>query len=388
MIKRLRVAIITNVLPTYREGFYNRLFNRQDIKVTVFCQERIPGLNLKTIHNKYRDNVRIIKFFSAKGEKIAWQFLPWRKLIKEFDVIFIQGNPRYLSDVLFGTFLTLMKKNMVLWTMAHSSGANSVSERIRLRWSRFFHYIFVYTDNEVEYLRSRGFLNQYILGMNNGLDQFAIDQGSKKWSKKMLNEWLSQNKLTDKIILLSCARLETKNRFDFFVQVLPHVVERFPNVIWCIIGDGVERNNLITQIAQTGLTQHVFFVGELYDEQMLCPWFLASELFIHPGSIGLSIMHAFGYGLPVITNNNKLRHYPEFGAFEENQTGRLYEENNAIDFSRVVIDLLMDEKARLHMKEQVLNVARNKFNVDIMVDRFVTIANTASTNRKTDNSTK
>ncbi len=378
----MRVAIITNVLPTYREGFYNRLFNRQDIQVNVFCQKKIPGLNLKTIHDKYGTNVRIIKFISAKGEKIAWQFLPWKKLIKDYDVIFIQGNPRYLSDLLFGTFLTLIKKNVVLWTMAHSSGANSISERIRLSWSRIFSYIFVYTDNEVKHLQLKGFVNQYILGMNNGLDQIAIDKEIQNWSEKMLNDWLSNNKLKDKIILLSCARLETKNRFDLFVNALPHVVDRFPNVLWCIIGDGVEKNNLINQIAQVGLSQHVLFIGELYDEQMLCPWFLASTLFIHPGSIGLSIMHAFGYGLPVITNNNKSRHYPEFGAFEENQTGRLYEENNALDFSKVVNELVIDEKARLNMKEQALKIARNKFNVDIMVDRFVKISNAALKKQK------
>ncbi|MBX9780068.1 MAG: glycosyltransferase [Chitinophagaceae bacterium] len=384
MIKGLRVAVITNVLPTYRQGFYNRLFKRQDIHVTVFCQERIPGLNLKTIHDRYGEKVKLVRFFSAKGEKIAWQFLPWRKLIKEFNVIFIQGNPRYLSDFLLGTFLVLIKKNVVLWTMAHSSGANSFSERIRLFWSRIFSYIFVYTDNEVKYLRTRGFSNQYVLGMNNGLDQLAIDQVKQNLSEIMLNKWLSEKKLTGKTILLSCARLETKNRFDLFVKILPNVIERFSNVMWCIIGDGIERQNLEAQIAQAGLSEHVYFVGELYSEQMLCPWFLSSTLFIHPGAIGLSIMHAFGYGLPVVTNNNELRHYPEFGAFEDNKTGRLFEEDNTTDFSKVVNELLMDEKIRLYMKGQVLDVARNRFNVDIMVDRFINIANAAYANKKSD----
>lgn len=375
MNNKLRVAIITNIIPTYRQGFYDLLFKRGDIQITIFCQDKVPGVNVKSIHSKYTENVNLVKYFSAKGEKIAWQFLPWKYLLFEFDVIFIQGNPRYLSDVVFGTFLTLFKKRVVLWTMAHSYGANPLSERIRLLWSRIFHHIFVYTDAEVDYLRDRGFKNNFILGMNNGLNQRIIDQNIQKWSEQKLKEWCAKKAITEKKILLSCARLEKKNQFDLFLKVLPHIINCFPEVIWCIIGDGIERVNLEAQIAKAGLKKYVLLVGELYDEQELAPWFLTAKLFIHPASIGLGLMHAFGYGLPVIINSNKLMHGPEFGAFIDNETGRLYGDNNILDFANKVNDLLFDESIRVKMKERVLNIARKEFNVDIMVERFVRIAN-------------
>ena len=85
--KPLKVAIITNVIPTYREGFYDRLFAKTDLEVKVYCQENVPGINLKTIHSKYFKNVKLIKYVSAKRDKIVWQFLPWKELINNYDVI-------------------------------------------------------------------------------------------------------------------------------------------------------------------------------------------------------------------------------------------------------------------------------------------------------------
>ena len=40
-------------------------------------------------------------------------------------------------------------------------------------------------------------------------------------------------------------------------------------------------------------------LGSIYDEIELAPWFLTADAFVYPENIGLSILHAFGYGLPV-----------------------------------------------------------------------------------------
>ena len=54
----------------------------------------MPGVNVTSIHEKYGDRVKIIKFISAKKEKLAWQFLPWCEIFKNYDLVFVGGNPR------------------------------------------------------------------------------------------------------------------------------------------------------------------------------------------------------------------------------------------------------------------------------------------------------
>jgi len=376
--KKLKVAITTNIITTYRKGFYDRLFSRPDIDVTVYCQDYMPGMNLLSIHKQYPRNIKIIKFISAKKEKIVWQFLPWKEIITKYDVVFVSGNPRVLSDVVLGTLLRLMGKRVVLWTMAHSYRGNKLTENIRLLWSRIFQNIFVYTDKEVEYLKEKGFRNHYILGMNNGLDQKNIDSIVSKWTEEKTTKWMELNDYQNKKIIISCARLETKNNFRLVIEALPKIVQKIPNLLWFLIGGGDEEENLKKLASKLEVEKYVVFLVAIYEEEELAPYFLSSKLFIHPAAIGLSLLHAFGYGIPVIVHDQINLHGPEYAAFENDLTGKNFKFNDPDDLANVIITLLNNPNKINQMKRNVQKIAREQYNVDIMVNRFIQMANYAT----------
>ncbi len=331
----------------------------------------MPGMNFASIHEKYGDKFKIVKYYSAKRERIVWQFLPWSEILNKYDIVFINGNPRVFSDFMISTVMHFTNRNVVLWTMAHSYKANQLTEYIRLKWSKIFNYILVYNDNDVSYLKSKNFHKSYILGINNGLDQVKIDSVVAKYTENHIKEWKIKNNLHNRLIVLSCARLESKNKFNIMVQALSQIINIIPNILWCLIGDGDERDNLEKMVTDAGIEQYVRFVGALYQEEELAPWFISSEIFIHPAAIGLSLLHAFGYGLPVITHGKSEYHGPEYSAFTDNLTGRNFIEGDAFHLSAVIVDLLKDKENKSRMKEHVLCLVRNKYNVDVMVERFV-----------------
>lgn len=378
--KVLNIAIVLNIVPSYREGFYDILLARDDLDVKVYAQTHIPGLKLNLIHARYPDHVHLVKFFGAKREKVVWQCLPFYSLFTKYDLVIVDGNPRQLSHMVLATLLRFSGKKVVLWTMAHSFRGISLTENIRLVWTRIFKYIFVYTDAEVEFLREKGFKKQFIIGMNNGLNQRKIDDLVSDWSPSKLEKWRDGNNLKGKLLLLSCARLDPKNKFDLIVHALPIMVEKYPNLIWCIIGKGVEEVRLRELVNEKGLMNHVRFLGEIYDESLLSPWFLSSEILIHPAAVGLSLLHSFGYGLPVITNGNKALHGPEYAAFESGKTGSNYIENNFNDLASVTIKLLEDSDGRNRMKSHTRKIVHEQYNSEIMIQRFMEIVNEAAKN--------
>jgi len=139
----------------------------------------------------------------------------------------------------------------------------------------------------------------------------------------------------------------------------------------------VQNLNLVNKINILNLADYVYFAGELYDEELLAPWFLTSKLLIHPASIGLSILHAFGYGLPVVTHNILEFHNPEYCAFIPEKTGKNFQKDNINDLANTVVELINDQEARKLMKMETIRIARTKYNVDIMVERYLTIAKKA-----------
>jgi glycosyltransferase involved in cell wall biosynthesis len=373
----VRVAILTNVLPSYRQGFYDRLFARQDIVTTVYCQPAIAGINVHSIHARYPDRIRLVKGISTKAETIGWQFTPWCAVLFGYDVVFVDGNPRSLSRALLATVLRLLRRNVVLWTIGHSYGANQLTERTRLLWTRMFDRLFVYTDEDIRYLREKGFTTHDIVSMNNGLDQTRIDAAITAWSAPRLDEWRRSYNLSDRPVVLSCARLDPKNRFDQMIAAMPAILSEVPDAVWCVIGSGAEEQRLASLARDAGLDDHVRFIGALYDEMDLAPWFLSAAVFVHPAAIGLSLLHAFGYGLPVVTHGRAEHHGPEFAAFKEGLSGRTYPENDTAGLARAVIGLLHDETAQAQIRHHVQNVARTEYNVDVMVQRFVTAVQNA-----------
>ena len=373
----IKIAILTNVIPTYREGFYDRLFGSEEVKVKVYCQSNVPGINYKTIHHQYPDNVKLLKFVAARNEQIVLQFIPIFEILKNYDIVFIDGNPRIVSHALFATFMRILNRKVIVWSMVHSFKNNRLTENIRIFWLRCFRYHFLYNDADVLLLKERGFNDKIMIGMNNGLDQKKIDNISSSWTEASLEDWQKKMGINDKFLVISSGRIE-KNKYLEMVLALPKIVEKIPNFLWCLIGDGADKANLENKVSELNLNQNIRFLGEIYEQESLAPWFLSALFFVHPTAVGLSIMHAFGYSLPIITHDVLAEHGPEFVAFENHKTGLLYQKGNFNDLANCVFEISQNRKKLFEMKANVLTIAREKYNVDVMVKRFLMIVNQVS----------
>ena len=370
MRSRPRVAIVTNIIPHYRADFYRRILASSDFDCHVFCQKAVPGLNVGTADHMFPGQVTLLNAVSAANERIAWQTLPYYRIRANFDVCFIHGNPRVVSGVLLSLVLRALRMPVVIWGQAHTAGACSVSERIRLAWWRAFSNLFVYTDAEVNYLRERGFMRQLILAMNNGLDQAAIDAAAAKWTPADLIEWRRRVGLEQNVIVLSCARLIPRNRFDLMIDALPRLLEVDPTLTWCVLGDGPERKQLEDRARQRGISQAIQWRGPLYDEDSLAPWFMSSAVLVHPGAVGLTLLHAFGYGLPVVTHDERSQQMPEIAALGDGSNGVLFRQGDVKSLAETLLGVLRAPELRSHLSEAALRTAREEFNTAVMAQRF------------------
>jgi glycosyltransferase involved in cell wall biosynthesis len=337
-------------------------------------------MNLQLIHDQFPDHVTLVPAVGKDGQ-ISWQRLPWKRLLSEFDVLFVLGNPRIVSNVVLATAARLMGRRVVLWGQGHTASANPWTERVRLAWWKGFDNLFVYADQEVGWLEARGFRRQHIVAMNNGLDQRGIDAIAAEWDEQRLAEWRERVGLTGRTLVLSCARLDPKNCFELWLEAMPAAIARFPDLMWCVVGDGRERRSLETRAHELGVDDHVRWLGAILEERELAPWFLSSRLLIHPGAIGLSLLHAFGYGLPVVTHDDPQGQMPEFEALEPEVNGLVYGRGDVASLADTVCRGLADEQLRRRMSADARRTAREKYNVEIMVDRLAAMAHHAGSKR-------
>lgn len=364
MKKTFKVAIIVNILPKYREGFYKQILKNKDLEINIFCQKNLP-VPIETVHKRFKTNVKLLKYFSFGNESLVLTYIPIFTLLKNYDIFMVEGNPRYISHFLFATLLLFLKKKVILWTMVHSSRNNKLRQFFRLQWSKLFKYLFVYTDYEKKLLRSNGFHKQIIYPMNNGLDLEAIDNVKKK---------IISFKPKKKLVFLSCARLLQKNRFDIAIKAFSELKKKY-DFKYILIGDGDQSVFLKSLVKHYQLENFVIFKGKIYDEKKLATYFLNSDCMIHPASIGLSLIHAFSYGLPVITHSNRMFHNPEFAAFKNNHTGFLFKMNDYKSLLKNIEKFFCNNNLRNKFKLNCYNIAKYKYNSYYMAQNFTNLIN-------------
>ena len=61
--EKIKVAIITNIIPHYREHFYDIILTNDIYEVEVFCQAAIAGSNIKSSHFKYAKKIHLLKSY-------------------------------------------------------------------------------------------------------------------------------------------------------------------------------------------------------------------------------------------------------------------------------------------------------------------------------------
>ena len=133
-----------------------------------------------------------------------------------------------------------------------------------------------------------------------------------------------------------------------------------PNSFYIVIGDGEDLINVKKYAKNLKIEKNVIFAGAIYEEINLAPYFLISDIFLYPGYIGLSLVHAQWYGLPVITHNNHLRHAPEFSLLIDNFNSIQYIEHNQNDLNNKLYLLFKDrDKIDAMKKNSIKHVQQN-----------------------------
>jgi glycosyltransferase involved in cell wall biosynthesis len=369
----MRVAILTNIIPKYRENFYDILFSEKKHHINVFCQNHLEHTNVPSISDKYPKNVTHIRSMSLGGEFIVIHRLPYIELLKKYDLYFIDGNPRNISHLFASFIFYILNRKVVIWSMIHSSNNNPLQKRIRLIWLKIFKYHFVYNEKELDFLKNMGFSKKVLLSMNNGLNQDLIEIEKNKWSKEKLEKFKILNRINDRKILISSGRLMKKAKYDLMILALNELIHYDPTILWLLIGTGEEDQNLRKMVYEKDLEKNVVFLGEIYNESELTPWFLSATAFVHPGTIGLSLMQAYGYELPVVTHGNHLIHAPEYNMFEHGVNGLNFIEGDYNSLKDSILSLLYGKLDTSKMRENNIEIVRNKHNTRIMAKKFLSM---------------
>ncbi|MBI4992790.1 MAG: glycosyltransferase family 4 protein [Candidatus Magasanikbacteria bacterium] len=164
----------------------------------------------------------------------------------------------------------------------------------------------------------------------------------------VIDKLKSQYALEGKKVILTIARMDDGKGYPHLVRILSKVLEKVPNLVWLVIGDGPKCESILKEIQKNFLQNVVRYIGMVPHKELKQFYYLA-DLFVlltHPDEgreegLGLVFLESAAAGLPVIAGRS--------GGVEEavlnGQTGLvvdIYQGDKIVADS--IIELLKNEK--------------------------------------------
>jgi glycosyltransferase involved in cell wall biosynthesis len=363
-----RVYIVQPALPAYRFEFFSRLNQCLDNSLTV-------------IHSENRD----LRTISSRSSRFEWEhqipaiknvlgLFEWQPGVMNLDLgqcqcVVVSGNPRALSTIFLVLKARMKGVKTVWWGQYWSTTTNPISHISRLLISKFADELLFYTDAEISEYRSNilgKFDSRPLSALNNGLDLEKIARFRSVYKP---------SERTKSILFIS--RLTAKCQLDDLFVALSLLA--LDDVSIDVVGDGDEKASFQATAQALGLEFRVRWHGAITDEAEIARIANNCLLFVYPGSVGLSLIHAMSYGLPAIIHDDRWRQGPEFAAFSEGSTGLSFKMND-IDSLAAKIEALVREPRRLaEMSAESLKVVQDRFNLQGMVARMTATIQGTST---------
>ena len=352
-----RVRIFQPIVPEYRVALFEGLGRKYAGRIDIFaanCSGSDKSYGLEQMPYDYGHPLRHMG-------PLQWQKGLSLNGLSRGDVVIVCGDIHQLSTIWIAVLARLRGIKVVWWGHHKSALAKECNVKIRLGIARVISNVMLcYTDAGVKYLLERGFCKGKVFATGNTIDISAVNDATNTWDGIL--------KFGNKKTLIFCGVLRDKVRVDVLLKALKILRSLRTDVHCVIIGAGDKMEEWKELSKSLGLDSDVTWAGEIRGQQNLAPWFLSSDLFVYPGRIGLSIIHAFSFGLPVVLNDNAENHGPEYDAFRPGVNGWSFRENDEADLARRIDEALKSSDLKDRGLAGKLCVFKN-YSMERMVER-------------------
>ncbi len=386
-LRGLRVAVVQPVLPRYRVPFFDLLARRTGIELTVLCDMH-PSGSLRS--DRPTDAFRAEHWpLKSRGPFIDHPAILEAARSRRFDLAVLGWNMRMLQLVPALLTGASARRPVLLWGHGFSKSERSLKRSARDALVRLSSGVIVYGSQTQRRLLESGLPPGKVHLAQNAIDQSEIRAATAEWIKGagMLEDWQRRQGIVPGELIVFISRMEPDKRADLLVEAFARLAPCRPGLKLALIGGGSCLPAITSKVNELGIADRVRLTGPLYEERLIAPWCLSAGCFAYPEAIGLSVYHAFGYGLPVVTSDDLASHNPEVESIVPGRNGMLYRHRDIVSFADALNDVLSNPARREEWRNAALATVNRAggFSLETMVSGYAeALAATASRSPRAD----
>lgn len=349
---RPTIAILQQVLPTYRMPLFQYLSSFLPYTFELYCGVPISGSGIRSSDPPANSVVH-----NVKNILLPWGWLFQRGVLRKgissrYDIVIAEFSAGILSNPLVQIFRTLRGRKFIWWGSGYDPSAGRRDPIARMKraavgiLARNADAIIAYSEHGREYYQRLGVSRERIFVALNSIDTKPLREERQRllMNQDEVERLRNQLGFLTGPVVLFVGRLVKGKRVDVLLQSMQILKLGGTDAHLVIVGDGPEREALET--LSSSLDTRATFVGGVYDKKQLARYFTLASLFVLPGLGGLALREALCFGLPIICAQAD---GTELELVENGVTGVLLSDPTPECLAAAMKEVLDDEKMRKQM---------------------------------------
>jgi len=342
------VILVTNEIYPYRVPVYNYFSCKlleEKYNLFIYSNKIINYEKCKIEFNLIVENFNFIKYKNLINNKKP-----------SCVIVFLHLKNIILWPLIF--WLKLRKIPVIYW--GHGINLQNPKSIYKKFLFKFIHTIsdaiLLYSKNELKFISEN---NRYkVFTANNTLNfnSFKVISTTKEKLKR-------KHGINFKKVVLFVGRINPRKKVEDIINIFLNLDKKDYGLI--IIGPCLE-DKYRTIIKNTN---NIIYLGPIYNQDLLNEYFKLSDVFSIPGTNGLGIVHAFYWGLPVVTED--VRHSPEITYLKQGKNGFIVKENNIHELKQKILLLLENGKIYKEFSNNARKTIAHEATIEKMFEGFI-----------------
>src|SRR5690554_1939224 len=358
MESKKKLLLLNSLIPHYRVPVYNALGKHYDLTVAHYGDEiDTKGLTFSQI-----------RFNTIKNLPFYWFKENVYKLAQNYDAVLSMAQLRTIP------YMTLAfgRRNFSLtyWSIGVTASYKKKFDEdkrydwLRYKWTGRADSLAFYSSYPIKKHLTYGIPREKMFVAENTIEiNDKIEIISPKDYFLFVGTLYKEKKIFD--LLESYYNASMKN-------------SQFPKLV--IVGDGIERDNIIKWLDDRGMSSKVVLKGAIFDSTVLMDIFRKAIACISPGQAGLSVLTSMAYGVPFVTTKDAITGGEIFN-IEEGQNG-LYYDGTINGLTETMIYLSEKPKEVYRIAKNGQDFYFENRTIEVMVDGLIQDVEYALKNKK------
>jgi|ERR1017187_6320361 glycosyltransferase involved in cell wall biosynthesis len=337
-----KITIIQERLPQYRKAFFNLLKGeliKHNIELALIYGKAAYSETLKEDEVDLEWAIKISNRHIRLGKnEFIWQ--PCMKHLTNSNMIIVEQANKLILNYFLIFFRKLIKPKICFW--GHGTNLKMSNSDWKNKFRFFFlkkcDWWFGYTEGVKDFLIKRNYPERRITVVQNAIETYHLRKVYSEINKSELDELKNQLGIFSDKVGIFCGAMYKEKRIDFILQTCYRIKREIPDFQMIFIGSGND-SYIVSEASR--IYNWIHYVGPKFGYDRV-GYFKISLIQLMPGAVGLGILDSFALETPIITTN-QYYHGPEI-EYLENEKNGIITKNNVEDYSKVIIDFLLNRK--------------------------------------------